>query len=185
MSEGLKIENAFIKAFTHKVGASKTKLTIIAALTPQMAQELRVRSVVFAPDNTPKQEIEEIKLKVIKSAPFDFRMEVPNIKDVLLIPSCIEAADWVAKLKGSTKKGKASRLLIEFKVAFNGAASGVFEWLEKYGQAIGSVTMKSSGPEQQDLKGEDVAAAAAEAAQKAARKGKANGAAAGSSSTVQ
>lgn len=179
----LKIDAAFIKAFNHKVGANKTKLTIVAALTPQIAQELKVRSVLYAPDNTPKQEIEEIKLKVIKSAPFDFRMEVPNIKDVILIPACIEASDWVAKLKGSTKRGKVSRLLIEFKVAFAGAASGVFEWLEKYGQAVGSVTLNASGPQQQDLKGEDVAAAAAEAVKKAG-KGKANGAAA-SSGTVQ
>lgn len=150
----MQIENAFVKAFNVKVGAKKTKLTIIAPLTPALARTLRVHSAVYATDNTPKQEIVEAELAVQKSAPFDLRLEVANISHVLQIPACEEALEWIAKRKGSTKQGKASKLLIEFKVRFTGSALGVFEWLEKYGQAPGNLSLTSTAPEQQPLKAE-------------------------------
>lgn len=141
---------AHIKAFDKKVGKGKTKLTVMAPLTAELARALKVHSVVFTQENMPKPEIIEVELNIKKSTPFQFRLEVQHVEHVLNV-QVEECGDWTALQKGTTKKKKPSKLMIQFKVAFAGSALGVFEWLEKYGQAPGTLEMKSISPEQQEL----------------------------------
>lgn len=167
----MEIKDAFIKAFVKKVGSGKTKLTILAPLPATLARELKVHTVVYTTENMPKPEMIEVKLNVRKSAPFNLRLNVPNVPNVLTV-LCEDAIDWIATQKGTSKKGKPTKLMIEFKAVFTGAAIGVFEWLEKYGQAAGTLTLDSTAPVQQDLhvvepkkKGKGKEAAAGDGAQ--------------------
>lgn len=146
----MEIQNAFVKAFAKKVGSGKTKLTIVAPLSAQLARELKVHSVVYTQENMPKPELIEVKLNVRKSAPFNLKLNVASVPHVLDV-QCEDAVDWIATQKGTSKKGKPTKLMIEFKAVFTGAAIGVFEWLEKYGQAAGVLTLDSTAPVQQDL----------------------------------
>lgn len=146
--KGITFNNAFIKAFTTKIGKRRNVLTFVAPLTADLARNLKIHSAVYTQDNTPKPEIIESKLNVAKSAGFDVRLEVANVADVMHITACSEAKDWIARQKGSTKKGKPSRLLIEFKACFSGSAIGILEWLEKYGEAPGSLLLRNDGPVQ-------------------------------------
>jgi len=167
----MEIKDAFIKAFTKKVGSGKTKLTILAPLPAELARSLKVHSLVYATENMPKPELIEVKLNVRKSAPFQLTLNVANVSHVLDV-MCEDAIDWIARQKGTSKKGKPTKLMIEFKAVFTGAAIGVFEWLEKYGSAAGTMSLKSNAPEQQTLqevppkkKHDRKAAAAGEVAQ--------------------
>lgn len=147
----LRAEKAFVKTFHKKVGQGKTRLGVVIPMTPKTARDLGFFSAVYQQDGTPKQEILEVKLEVAKARDFNFRLEVLTLPEKLIINTCDEATDFVAKRKGATKKGKASRLMLEFKVAFRGASVGVYEWLEKYGLADGTLTIASTGPEQINL----------------------------------
>lgn len=169
--EEMEITNAFVKAFTKKVGSGKTKLTVVAPLSAALARELKVHHVVYTQENMPKPELIEVKLNVRKSAPFNLRLEVPSVPHVLNV-MCEDAIDWIANQKGTTKKGKPTKLMIEFKAVFTGAAIGVFEWLEKYGQAAGTLTLDSTAPVQQHL-------------QEVPKKGKKDGKAAAAGEVVQ
>jgi hypothetical protein len=142
---------AFVKAFTTKIGKKRNVLTLVSPLTPELARKLKIHSAVFTQENAPKPELLEVKLNVAKTDGFDVRLEVPNIADVLHINACSEAKDWIARQKGSSKKGKPSRLMIEFKACFTGSAIGIIEWLEKYGEAAGSLTLKQDGAVQQEM----------------------------------
>lgn len=144
-------EGAFVKAFTTKIGKKRNVLTLISPLTPDLARKLKIHSAVFTQENAPKPELLEVKLNVAKSNGFDVRLEGPNIADVLHINACSEAKDWIARQKGASKKGKPSRLIIEFKACFSGSAIGILEWLEKYGEAPGTLTIKSDGAVQQEM----------------------------------
>lgn len=146
----MEIKDAFVKAFQKKVGSGKTKLTILAPLPATLARELKVHNVVYTTDNMPKPEMIEVKLNVRKSAPFNLRLNVSTVPHVLEV-LCDDAIDWIASQKGTSKKGKPTKLMIEFKALFTGAAIGVFEWLEKYGQAAGTLTLDSTAPVQQNL----------------------------------
>lgn len=145
----MEIKDAWIKDFSKKIGKGKATLRICAPLTPQLARTLKVHSVCFTTENMPKPEIIETKLNVLKSCPFNLRLEIPDIPHVLAV-QIDEMKDWIANQKGTSKKGKPTKMLIEFKAIFTGAAIGVFEWLEKYGSAKGNLTMEN-GPEQQTL----------------------------------
>lgn len=147
----LKAEKAFVKALTKKPGQQKTKLTLVAPMTPKLARALGVASVVYNQEGLPKQEILECKLEIPKAENLDLRIEVPALPETLVVNSALEATDWLAKRKGSTKKGKPSRLMLQFNITFAGSALGVFEWLEKYGTAEGTMTLTSAGPEQINL----------------------------------
>lgn len=151
MIDVLKAEKAFVKAFTKKVGSGKTALTVIIPMTPKLAKDFGFHSAVYQQDGTPKQEILEAKLEVAQAEALDFRLDVPTIAETLVIPSISDACEFVAKRKGATKKGKTSRLVLEFKIKFSGSSIGVFEWLEKYGQAAGTLALKRTGPEQINL----------------------------------
>jgi hypothetical protein len=143
-------EVACVKAFTKKVGANKTKLTMLAPLTPALARGLKIHSLVYTQDNTPKPELLEIKLNVAEMPTYKLRLEVQGVPTVLDV-QCDAAVDWIARQKGSTRKGKPSKLVVEFKAVFSGAAIGVFEWIEKYGGAAGILRLASVDPEQADL----------------------------------
>ena len=147
----LRAEKAFVKTFHKKVGQGKTRLGVVIPMTPKIARDLGFFSAVYQQDGTPKQEILEVKLEVEKAQSFDFRLEVLTLPETLIINTCDEAVDFVAKRKGATKKGKSSRLMLEFKVVFRGSSIGVYEWLEKYGLADGTLTIESTGPEQINL----------------------------------
>lgn len=148
----MEIQDAFVKAFTKKVGNGKAKLTICAPLTPQLARQLKVNTVCFTPENMPKPEIIETKLKVLKTCPFNLRLEVPAIEHILNT-QIEECADWIATQKGTSKKGKPTKMMIEFKAIFTGSALGVFEWIERYGGAKGLLRL-GDGHEQQTLQEE-------------------------------
>lgn len=145
----MELKDAWIKDFSKKIGKGKATLRVCAPLTPQLARTLKVHSACFTTENMPKPEILETKLNVLKTCPFDFRLEITDVPHVLAV-QIDETKDWIANQKGTTKKGKPTKMLIEFKAIFTGAAIGVFEWLEKYGSAKGTVTM-GNGPEQQTL----------------------------------
>lgn len=147
---GLEIAGGYVKAFHKKVGDPKTRLTLVAPLTPDLARKLRIHSAVFTQENMPKPELLEVKLKVQKTPNFTLRLEVPSVPDVLIV-GCDEALDWVATQKGTSKKGRPTKLMVEWKVKFVGAAVGVFEWLEKYGGASGKLTLGDFAPEQMPL----------------------------------
>lgn len=147
----INFENAYVKALQTKVGKKTNALTFIAPLTPDLARKLKIHSAVFTQENAPKPELLEVKLKVGKSAGFDVRLEVQKVADVLHITACSEAKDWIARQKGASKKGKPSRLVIEFKACFSGSAIGILEWLEKYGEAAGVLSLKNDGPVQQEM----------------------------------
>ena len=146
----LEINGAFVKSYTSKVGKNVTKIKILAPLPATLARELRVHSLVFTTENMPKPELIEVKLNVKKSAPFELRLEVQNVPHVLNM-TCEDAIDWIARQQGTSKKGKPSRLLIEFSVVYVGSILGLVEWLERYGQAAGTLSMQSTAPQQATL----------------------------------
>lgn len=145
----MEISNAYIKDFTVKVGKGKSTLRMCAPLTPQLARELRVHSVCFTQENMPKPEILETKLNIRKSCPFSLRLEVKDISHVLNV-QIDDTKDWVANQKGTSKKGKPTKMMIEFKAVFTGSAIGVFEWIERYGGAAGVLSL-TDGPSQPTL----------------------------------
>ena len=48
-------EKCFVKAFTRKIGGNKSKLTFVADLTPKLAGDLGVHSIVMDQKNVRKQ----------------------------------------------------------------------------------------------------------------------------------
>ena len=169
----LVFEKAFVKAFEHKMQGGKTHLVMVAAMTPQLARALKVHSSVYNTENMPKPEILEVKLNVIREPGFDLHFAVDKIQDAISIPRCIEAREWVATQKGTSKKGKATKLMIQFKVAFAGSELAVFEWLLKYRSSPGVLTLKPGGPQQTTI--DDIPAETAREENRKA-KGKAAGA---------
>lgn len=134
--QAIVMKEAWLKAFTSRIGHDKSKITICAPLTAELARALKFFSAVFQQDGTPKQEIVEVELSpIIRN--FDLKIDASGIPLVLHMPSCLEASKFIAKRKGSTKKGQASRLIIEFKVLYRGTLTHFMEWAERYGTMQG------------------------------------------------
>lgn len=142
-------EKCFVKAFTRKIGGNKSKLTFVADLTPKLAGDLGVHSIVMDQKNVPKQGYKEVDLAVLVQGAI-LTLEVPAIAEWLHVPHCEALDAFVARRKGSTKAGKPSELRVEFKATWTGAAVGVFEWLEKYGGAAGDLKVQLTS-EQMDF----------------------------------
>lgn len=145
----LTFEKCFVKAFTKKVGVNKSKLTFVADLSPKLATELGVHSIVMDQKNVPKQGLLEVELAVAIQG-VAITLEVSNLTEWLHVPHSEVLDKFIARRKGSTKNGKPSELRVQFQATWTGPAVGVFEWLERYGAAAGVLKCRLSG-EQMDF----------------------------------
>lgn len=130
--DALVIQDAWLKEWKAKVGHGVVRVVFCCQLTPAVARDLKVFSTVFEQDGTPKQTYEEVKLTPRLSG-FNLKMQHKDIPLDLSLPSCSEADEFLARRKGSTKKGKASKLILQFRVTYKGSKLHLVEWEEKYG----------------------------------------------------
>lgn len=145
------VKGAYIKAMTVKMGKG-VFLTFQAPLTSDTARLLGIHSDVYKQDNTPKQNLLETKLRIVIPPPFSVRLEI-TAKDAtdLVLPDCNFAGNWMSILQNATKKGKPTKLILQWQVGFMGSGVEALAWLERWRSAAGNVVIKSNAPVQATL----------------------------------
>jgi hypothetical protein len=142
----IQFKSAFIKGFTTKIGKAEHALTFSAPLDWDLAAELGIHEDCFTKEQAPKRHLQECKLDIdiTDDERFDVRLAVVGLPDVLHVSSSSIAKGWVAKKEEGG-------WMIEFRICFGGAAASVVDWLDKYGEIPGSLTLKRDGPVQQEM----------------------------------
>lgn len=133
---------AWLKSIRHVIAnASVTsQVECVAYFTAAVAKSLDARWLLFDKENAPKDGYSKVDLDfAIKNV--DFRLDVEKVPSVLQLMQCEKVHKFTVRKTGATKKGKPSKLVVQFRADYTGAPLDLMEWLIKYGSAEGALVL--------------------------------------------